>query len=186
MTTAKTKLLTANDLLRLYSHGVRGELIRGVLCETVSVGNMHGEIVMNLGVAVGSFVRPRRLGRLIGSDAGIRLGRDPDTVREPDLAFTSAERMPFDVRPTTYSEIVPDLVVEVASPSDSIAAINDKALMWLRHGVVLVWVVHPESRTIEVHQDGVPVVTLTENDILDGSPVLPGFTLPVREVFELA
>ena len=58
--------------------------------------------------------------------------------------------------------------------------------MWLRHGVVLVWVVHPESRTIEVHQDGVPVVTLTENDTLDGSPVLPGFTLPVREVFELA
>ena len=186
MTTAKTKLLTANDLLRLYSHGVRGELIRGVLCETVSVGNMHGEIVMNLGVAVGSFVRPRRLGRLIGSDAGIRLGRDPDTVREPDLAFTSAERMPLDVRPISFSEVVPDLVAEVASPSDSRAAINDKALMWLNHGVTLVWVVYPDSRTIDVHRTDAPVVTLTEDDTLDGAPVLPGFALPVRDVFELA
>lgn len=185
MTTAKTKLLTADDLLRLYSEGVRGELIRGVLCETVPVGNMHGEIVMNVGVAVGSFIRPRRLGRIIGSDAGIRLGRDPDTVREPDLAFTSAERMPFDVRPTSFSEVVPDLVMEVASPSDSIAAVNDKALMWLAYGVTLVWVVYPESRTIEVHQTGVPVVTLTEDDTLDGAPVLPGFTLPLRDVFEL-
>ena len=185
MTTAKTKLLTAEDLLRLYSEGVRGELIRGVLCETVSVGNMHGEIVMNVAGPLWSYVRPRRLGRLIGSDAGIRLGRDPDTVREPDMAFTSAERMPFAVRPTNFSEVVPDLVMEVASPSDSVAAINDKALMWLAHGVALVWVVYPDSRTIEVHQNGVPVITLTEDDTLDGAPVLTGFTLPVRDIFEL-
>ena len=61
-TTTKTKLLTAADLLRLYSKGVRGELIRGVLCETMSVGQDHGKYVMNLGGELRNFVKPRRLG----------------------------------------------------------------------------------------------------------------------------
>ena len=58
MTTTKQELLTADDLLRLYSQGVRGELIRGVLCKTMSVGQEHGEIVVNLsGPTVGNFIR---------------------------------------------------------------------------------------------------------------------------------
>ena len=87
MTTATdTKLLTAGELLRLYSRGVRGELIRGVLHETMLTGPEHGEIVVNLGAELWNFVKPRRLGRLTASDAGVWLERDPDTVREPDIA----------------------------------------------------------------------------------------------------
>ncbi len=186
MTTAKTKLLTADDLLRLYSQGIRGELVRGVLCETVSAGIEHGEIVMNLAGPLWNFIRPARLGRLIGSDAGIRLGRNPDTVREPDLAFISTQRLPPEVRVRGYSEVAPDLVAEIVSPSDTAREVYDKARMWLSHGVVTVWVVDPDARTIDVHQSGAEVVTLTEDDTLDGGPVLPGFTLPVRDVFELA
>ena len=184
MTTAKAKLLTADDLLRLYSKGTRGELVRGVLCKTVSAGLEHGEIAINFGAALLSFVRPRRLGRIIGSDAGIWLERDPDTVREPDVAFISAERLPLDLRVRGYSEVAPDLVVEIASPSDSPREVYDKARMWLSHRVTLAWVVNPDTRTIDVHQTNGPVVTLTEDDTLDGGTVLPGFTLPVREVFE--
>ena len=83
MATTLTKLLTADDLLRLDSEGVRGELIRGVLYETMPAGMEHGEIVMNLGILLGGFIKPRKLGRLTGSDAGVWLERDPDTVREP-------------------------------------------------------------------------------------------------------
>ena len=184
MTTAKTKLLTADDLLRLHSQGIKGELIRGVLCETVSVGIEHGEIAFNLGGEIRAFVRPRQLGRVFGSDAGIRIERDPDTVREPDVAFIPADRLPLDVRVTGYSEVVPALVAEIVSPSDSHREVYDKARMWLGHGVDLVWVVFPDTRTIDVHQNGSPVVTLTEDDTLDGGTVLPGFSLPVREVFE--
>ena len=119
MTTTKTKLLTADDLLRLYSKGVRGELIRGVLCETMAAGGEHGEIVINLGMILGGFIKPRRLGRLAGSDAGVHLERDPDTVREPDLAFISSQKLPLNVRNPGYYEVVPDLVVEIASLSDS-------------------------------------------------------------------
>ena len=84
-TKAEVKLLTAADLLRLHSEGVRGELVRGVLEETVSNGMRHGEIVVNYGMLLGNFVKPRRLGRLMASDSGVWLDRDPDTVREPDL-----------------------------------------------------------------------------------------------------
>ena len=85
-----------------------------------------------------------------------------------------------------YSEVVPDLVIEIKSPSDSVQrALNDKAHMWLRHGVLLnVGSTYPDTRTVDVYRQDGPTITLTEDDTLDGAPVLPGFTLPVREVFE--
>ncbi|MXW25363.1 MAG: Uma2 family endonuclease, partial [Dehalococcoidia bacterium] len=111
--------------------GVRGELIRGVLCETMPTGIEHGKIVMRLGAALFNIVEPRQLGTLVASDSGVWLERDPDTVREPDIAFFSAERMPLSARITGYAEVAPDLVVEVASPSDSRREVHDKAHMWL-------------------------------------------------------
>lgn len=183
MTTAAQKLLTADDLLDLYVQGVRGELIRGVLHETVAAGIEHGEIVINLATELRTFVRPRRLGRVVGSDAGIRLERDPDTVREPDIAFISADRLPLDQRVSGYAEVVPDLVVEVSSPGDRTAAIYDKAQMWLRHGVRLVIVIYPNNRTVLVLPAEGLARTLNEDDSLDCGEILAGFTCPVRNIF---
>ena len=185
MTTTKQELLTADDLLRLYSQGVRGELIRGVLCKTMSVGQEHGEIVVNLAALLWNFIRAQRLGRLVASDSGVWLERDPDTVREPDIAFFSAEKVPPGIRVTGYSETVPDLVVEVHSPSDSMREVHDKARMWLSYGVRLVWVVHPDTRTIDVHHQEHRVSTLTETDALDGADVLPGFSCAVSDLFNI-
>ena len=184
MATTLTKLLTAADLLRLYGEGVRGELIRGVLHETMSTGLEHGEIAVNLSAELRNFVKPRRLGRLVTSDVGVWLERDPDTVREPDIAYFSTDTLPPGVRVTGYAEVSPDLVVEIASPSDSPREVNDKAWMWLSYGVRLVWVVQPETRTVDVHAPGRAVVKLDEGDTLDGVDVLPGFTCAVREVFD--
>ncbi len=183
MTTTETTLLTAAELLRLSDRGVRGELIRGVLRETMPAGELHGKIVMRLGGALFGFVEPRGLGTLVASDSGIWLERDPDTVREPDIAFTSVQRLPLDAWNTGYAEVVPDLVVEIASPRDSSRELRDKARMWLSHGVRLVWVVQPATRTVEVHSAGGPVITLAENEALDGMDVLPGFSCPVTTVF---
>ena len=184
MTAAETTtgLMTAEELFRL-GDDVRGELIRGVFCETMSAGEEHGGIVMRLGRWLGNFIEPRRLGRLVGSDAGYLLERDPDTVREPDIAFTSAERRPLDVWSTSYTEVVPDLVVEVRSPTDTRRATHEKAEMWLSFGVRLVWAVYPDTRTIDVHRPGSAVVTLGEADTLDGGDVLPGFTCAVSAIF---
>ena len=184
MTTPETKLLTAEDLLHLYSQDVRGELVRGIFCKTPAGGMEKGVLSANFGVLLGKFIRPARLGRLTAG-AGFWLERDPDTVRKASVAFMSTERLPLDARVPGYAEMAPDLVVEILSLGDTVRDLYDKARMWLTHGVTLVWVVYPESRTIEVHQSNDPVITLTENDTLDGAPVLPGFTLPVRDVFEL-
>ena len=186
MATIKTRtaLLTAEDLLRLDSEGVRGELIRGVLHETTPTGQQHGWMVMKLGALLMHFILPRALGTLVGSDSGVLLERDPDTVREPDIAFTSAERLPINADIDGYSEVAPDLVVEVVSPSDQPRAVADKAAMWLSHGVRLVWVVRPANRTIEVHRPAADMRMLSESDMLDGLDVLPGFTCPISAVFD--
>jgi Uma2 family endonuclease len=185
MTTAKSGLLTADDLLRLDSQGVKGELIRGVLHETMSVGGRHGEIGGALISEIRPFVRSRRLGRVGGTDAGVLLERNPDTVREPDVLFISAEKLPLDVEVTGYYEVVPDLVAEVRSPSDTLTEFNAKIVMWLDFGVRLVLAIFPATRTVTVHQPDRPPTNLTYDDTLDGGDVLPGFRCRLRDVFDL-
>ena len=87
------------------------------------------------------------------------------------------------MRVTGYSETVPDLVVEIASHGDSRREARDKAHMWLNHGVRLVWVVQPETRTVDVYRSDQAVVTLGERDALDGLDVLPGFARDLGAVF---
>ena len=185
MTLTKTKLLTADDLLRLYSEGVRGELIRGELYETMPSGQEHGEIAMRIGYLLLNFVAPRRLGRVMGSDAGVWLERDPDTVREPDVAFFTADKMPPGERVRGYAEAVPNLVVEIASPSNSAHEVRDKARMWLSFGVRIVWVVYPDARAVELHSGDGERRMLAESDTLDGGDALPGFSCQVGDIFDV-
>ena len=182
MTTAKPKLLTADDLLRLYSKGVRGELIRGVLHEKMSSGVRHGKIAIRLGARMDVHVEQGRLGHVFGSDSGVLLERNPDTVREPDLAYVSAERLPLDAELDGYCPVPPDLVVEIVSPSDSEREVDDKATMWLSFGVRMALVINSETRTIRVRRPDLPTAILTIDDTLDGGEVLPGFSCPVREI----
>ena len=185
MTTNKTKLLTAEDLLRLSSQGVKGELIRGVLRETVSVGVERSFIGIRLGGEFDRHARRHRLGRVGGTDGGVLVERNPDTVREPDILFVSAERLPLNVRVQGYLDVVPELVVEIVSPSDSPTEVDEKIRMWLDLGVSMALQVRPATQTIILHRPDVPDVTLTRDDALDGGEVLPGFSLPLSEIFEV-
>ncbi len=185
MATTKPQLLTADDLLRLYSEGVRGELILGVLCKIMPSSGRHGEVAFALGSEIRSFARPRRLGRVAGTDSGVRLSRNPDTVREPNVAYFSAQTLPLDVVADGYYEVIPDLVAEVVSPSDRPQEVHDKCHMWINAGVPMVLELQPESRSIRVHRRGQPIVTLTGDDVLDGGDVLPGFSCSVGELFDI-
>ena len=189
MTTTKPdatgrKLITAEELLELHSKGVRGELIRGELSETMPSGEARGNVVAKLVYLLMMFVMPRRLGRVTASDSGVRLERRPDTVREPDVGFFSEEKFQGAEPTAGYSEMVPDLVVEVISPSDRLSAVHDKALMWLRYGTRIVWVVNRNRREVAVYREDGPIITLTDADSLDGLDVLPGFTCAVSDVFD--
>ena len=184
MATAKNKLLTAEDLLRINSQGVKGELIRGVLHETVSVGAEHSFIGIRLGGEFDRHARRHRLGRVGGTDGGVLIERNPDTVREPDIFFVSAERLPLNVRVQGYLEVVPELVVEIVSPSDSAQDVEEKIAMWLDLGVSMALAVRPAERAVAVHRPGAPILTLTGGDVLDCCDVLPGFSLPLSEIFD--
>ena len=178
-----TTLLTAEDLLHLGDE-VRGELIRGVFCEMTPAGDAHSAIAMRIGVSVGSFVAEHRLGTVFGADYGIQLERDPDTVRAPDFAFTSYQRRPPGSTTEKYGQWVPELVAEVVSPSERHSEVHAKARMWVSYGALLVWVVFPNTRTVEVYRaDTEAVETLSEADSLDGGSVLPGFRYPLSQLF---
>ena len=175
-------LITADELLRMDAESARGELIRGVFCPTEPSGMKHGVTVANLCFFMGIFVIPKRLGILTGPRTGVWLERDPDTVRESDIAFYSAEN--GSELTSGYAETVPDLVVEAQSHTERLTAINDKAFMWLSYGARLVWTVHPDTREVNVYRKGSRVRTLCENDVLDGADVLPGFSCDVGEIFK--
>lgn len=185
MTTTREKLLTADDLLRLYGEGVRGELIRGVLCETMSTGRKHGLIVGKLTYSLGAIVYPQGLGSVMASDSGVLLEREPDTVREPDIAYFSVDTMPLGDDSDGYADVIPDLVVEVVSPSDTWQSVHDKAMMWQSFGVRLVWVAFPDERMVNVYSPDGAMFTLNESDTLDGGDVLPQFSCAVRDIFNI-
>lgn len=179
------KLLTADEFLRLCEQRViKGELVKGVIQETVSAGGEHGEVAAGMTGELRSHVRPRRLGRVATSDVGVRLERDPDTVREPDVAYFSAETLPLDVKVRGFYEVVPDLIVEIVSPGDSPSYVAERVAMWLGHGVRLVWVVYPLSRTVAAHSSAGPTLIYTEDDELDGGAVLPEFRCAVRDILD--
>ena len=187
MTTVSTgeKLLTADEFLRLCEQRViKGELVRGVVQETVSANGEHSEVAAVLAAMFVNHVRPRRLGRVSTSDAGVLLERGPDTVREPDVAFISAEKLPLDVKVRGFYEVVPDLVVEIVSPNDSPQYVAERVAMWHSFGVPLVWAVYPVARTVAAHPLEGPAIIYTEDDTLDGGAVLPEFQCPVRDILD--
>ena len=120
LTTLGTEPITAEQLLEMDAKGKRGELIRGVFCPTMSAGNEDtANISMNLGGCL-AMLSIEQTGRIpwIGTDSGVLIKTDPDTVREPDIAFFSKDTPPLDADVPGYAESPPELVVEVVSPSD--------------------------------------------------------------------
>lgn len=174
-------LLTADDLWQMPGDGRRYELVKGELVEITPVGPRHGWIVVRLAAQLNKYVEAHDLGYVM-VEAGFCLECQPDTVRAPDIAFLTRERMP----PEDHEGFVPgapDLAVEVVSPSERDTDIQDKVMDYLRLGTRLVWIVRPRQRTITVYRPDGTVQLLQETDILDGAEVLPGFRLPMREVF---
>ena len=103
------------------------------------------------------------------------------TVRALDIAFLSSASVPA-VLPDQLLDVAPDLAVEVISPSNKVADMHRKIRQLLAAGTALIWIVHPETRTVEVHTRS-GATTLEGDDMLSGGDVLPGFEIPVREIF---
>jgi Uma2 family endonuclease len=122
------------------------------------------------------------LGLVFCAGTGFILGHHPDTVRAPDIAFVSKERIPPGKLTPKFWPGAPDLAVETVSPDDTVYEVDEKVKMWLDAGCKLVWVVNPKRRTVTVHPVGKTPHILMETDRLDGGEVVPGFTFAVREI----
>ena len=173
--------LTAEDLYRLPADGQTHELVEGFLLSEPPPGAEHGRVEARIVGLVIAFVRANALGTVYCGDAGFVLARGPDTVRGPDLAFVSAGRALN--RSPGYLPGAPDLAVEIRSPSDRAGDVRSKVADYLAAGTRLVWLVDPETRTVRVYRTLLEPRVLRGTDELDGEDVLPGFRVPVAELF---
>ena len=159
------------------------ELMDGRLVLMSPVGGKHGFVEFKLGRKLGNFVEEKKLGWIVGGEAGIYIRRNPDRIRGADIAFISKQRLPN--QPTEgFLEVVPELVVEVISPNDSWEDVRRKLEDYFSIGVQRVWVVEPENRAVLVYRSITEMQRLGEGDTLVGEGVLEGFTLPVASLFE--
>ena len=175
------RLMTAEELLLMPDDGMQRELIRGVLTEDMPPGDEHGVLVAHIAWLLTSYSYESGLGRVRAGDSGFVLEHDPDTVRGPDVAWVSSERLPTPV--IGYADLVPDLVVEVKSPSNSNREMADRALMWLSHGTRMAVMADPRTVSLTVFRPGQPPMVLGEFDVFGGGDVLPGFSEPVWRFF---
>lgn len=176
-------IATAADLERLPDDGFRYELVDGEVRKMTPAGNEHGRIAALVTASLVQHVLVNRLGSVYAAETGFRLASDPDTVRAPDAAFVSQARLDAVGSVAGYWPGAPDLAVEVVSPGDRYGEVAEKVAAWLAAGTQMVVVVEPPPRTVVVHRaDGV-TRTLREGDVLEGGAVVPGWKVPVAELF---
>jgi Uma2 family endonuclease len=173
---------TVEDVIELECREDRlYELIDGVLVEK-GMGYLESRIAILLATALQQFVAKHDSGVVTGESGMIRMPQN--LVRIPDVAFAAWNKFPGRELPDEGApEIVPDLAVEVLSKSNTKGEMARKLEEYFRIGVRLVWFVDPKTRTVTVYRSATQSKTLSADDRLDGGKVLPGFELPVKNLF---
>jgi Uma2 family endonuclease len=156
------------------------ELIDGTLVEK-PVGYRESIIAVALASLLQAFVRPRKLGVVTGEAGMMQLAAAQ--VRIPDVAYTSWARLGGSVPSEQVPLVAPDLAVEILSPSNSPREMDRKRLEYFGAGVRLVWVIDIDARSAAVYTDPETFNTVTDAGSLDGGDVLPGFAVPLRDLF---
>lgn len=183
-------LMTEDELMALPADdGTTYELVEGRLVRMPPSGGGASNMAMSLGAALTNFVQEHGLGRTTGPDGEFVVSApgEPITALAPDIAYVRSDRLP--ARDSEEWDrpwhLAPDLAVEMASPNQYRPEMAEKAKLYLKVGVRLVWVVWPKYKQVDVWRLGcdAPVATLNAGDQLDGLDVLPGFSYPLAELF---
>jgi Uma2 family endonuclease len=187
MTLTATRLLTAADLAALPSELPSGtvlyELWEGVLRIMAPPGEEHGGVEAAVVEELRVQGQRRGHGRTRCGEVAIILGRNPDTVVGADAAFLTNDQLPTRRSREGYLETVPALIVEVRSRNDTNAEVAEKVAAYLAAGARVVWVADPRPRTVSIHRPAQPVVELGVGDTLTADGIIPGFAVPVAELF---
>jgi Uma2 family endonuclease len=177
-----SRLMTAEEFFELDTPDGKAELVRGRVVRMSFPNVRHGVIALEIGARLLSFAKAHSLGHVF-VETGCITARDPDTVRGPDVAFVSFERLAGQDLPETWWQFAPDLVVEVISPSERPKYIREKVRDWFAGGARRVWLFYPRTRNVYVLSSPTDVQILGPGDTLSGEDVVPGFSCPVAAFF---
>ena len=177
-----TQAMTIEEFAEISQPG-RFDLINGEVLHLPPAGGEHGEVAGEIGRVIGNIVVEKGLGRFYAAETGFVLDATTHTVLAPDVAFIQESRLPPRSERRGFVPAVPDLVVEVVSPSSRVGDVNDNVAAYLEAGVRLVWLVEPVRGRVIAYTADRRATLLVENDSLDGGDVLPGFTLPIADIF---
>jgi len=174
-------LVTGEELLAMGNIGPC-ELIEGEIILMSPAGEEHSIVEANIGSELRTFVRQHKLGKVGVGEVGVYTRRQPDSVRGADVIFISNERA-AQRGSSGFLDVAPDLVVEIISPDDRWSEVMKKLGEYFAIGVRLAWVVDPETQSVYAFRSLTDMRRYEANDTLPGDDVLPGFSLPVAEVF---
>jgi Uma2 family endonuclease len=183
--TIASNLMTAEELFASPQYDKHCELVNGELIMMAPAGGGHGNLTHRLAMRLGNFIDHHKLGEGLAAETGFIVSRDPDTVRASDFAFIPKDRIPPEGISEKFLTLIPALVVEVLSPHDHAIAVTEKIENWLRFGVDQVWILNPKLKTLTVHTPTRDPHTFRTTDTLDATPILPGFNLPLTDLFPL-
>jgi Uma2 family endonuclease len=173
---------TEKDLLKLLTRTDRlFELVDGVLVEKV-MGIAESMVASKLNRLIGIFAEEHDLGEVLCADGAVRLM--PGLVRIPDVSFISWSQLPGKVAPEEpIPGLAPELAIEVLSKGNTRSEMDRKLKDYFLSGVRLVWYVNPKTRTTTVYTAPDRSRVVHEEETLDGGDLLPGLTIPLRQVF---
>lgn len=183
-TSPSQALLTAEEFARRPDPGRPEELVRGRIATMPPPGARHGKICNKVGRLLGNYAEDHDLGHVLSNDSGVITGRDPDSVRGPDVSFYSYARLAKGALPEGYPGVPPDLVFEVLSPEERWPRLLGKVSEYLEAGVSAVVVLDPDRRTAHVYEGEDPVRVLSESDELALPGVLGGFRVAVARFLD--
>ena len=184
MIVAARPTVTPDDLLQMGDAGKGYELVDGELVE-VAMSTESSHVGNAAAAAFRQYARQQSPGYTFGEGAGFQcFADDPGRVRKPDAAYVPRDRLtPEQYASTGWCPAVPSVVVEVVSPNDLAYEVERKIEDWLAAGVELMWVVNPPTRSVRVIQSDGTHRLVRETGELTGNGVLPGFALPLAELF---
>jgi Uma2 family endonuclease len=184
---AVAPMMTTDELLALPDNGTDRWLIRGQLREKpMTVRNRwHSRVMARLAQLLGMWLdqQPEPRGEILDGEVGVRLRRDPDTTVGVDLIYIGPDLAAREPADTRLIDGVPILAVEILSPNDTQDEINEKVAAYRSAGVACIWVVDPHNRIVLVHRPNAEPEFFNVHQDLSGDPHLPGFRVPVAQIF---
>ena len=160
------------------------ELFRGELIEVMSpAGSVHGIIMRRLSRIVDEYLEQTGLGEAYTGDVGFILGRKPDTVYGPDVAYVSQGKLDQLSGTENYLPTIPDVVFEILSTHDSFKKTESKAKDYLGFGVPLVVLINPRKRLLHVYRPGADPTDVEAGTTFDCGEPAPGLLIDTDLLF---